>query len=337
MKKLLLLVALLLPWPALAQVGGGITGDNTTLAQLGGCATSGCTMTSTLTDSAGDTLSTTGLTLFSTSTIAFSGGSTLINDAANTVALKNGVNAQTLTLYNSTTGPAKVSLTANGDGILAVLNAAGTAFSRLQLGGTTSSFPAIKRNAAVLNFRLADDSADAAITASTGTFSTSVAVNGGNNLLIGTNGIYSTNGNLYLGASNTNAAVAVQNPTGAIFGFTGSSTFLYGWTATTSGAAPDTAFSRDSADVVDVGDGAQGDKSGTIKAATLGLSGNTAIVLAAGEAGMSKITASGSSPGAGTAKFEWVAGTNAGSCKMISYAGTSTTPVTIVDNVGSGC
>lgn len=39
------------------------------------------------------------------------------------------------------------------------------------LGGTTSSFPAIKRNAAALNFRLADDSADCDITAANGTFS----------------------------------------------------------------------------------------------------------------------------------------------------------------------
>ena len=43
-------------------------------------------------------------------------------------------------------------------------------------GGLTSSFPAIKRNAAALNFRLADDSADAAITAGSGTFSNQVAI-----------------------------------------------------------------------------------------------------------------------------------------------------------------
>jgi hypothetical protein len=41
----------------------------------------------------------------------------------------------------------------------------------LTFGGTTSSFPAIKRNAAALNFRLADDSADADITSAHGTFS----------------------------------------------------------------------------------------------------------------------------------------------------------------------
>ena len=41
----------------------------------------------------------------------------------------------------------------------------------LALGGTTSSFPAIKRNLTALNFRLADDSADAPITAAAATFS----------------------------------------------------------------------------------------------------------------------------------------------------------------------
>ena len=49
------------------------------------------------------------------------------------------------------------------DGIIQLMNAANTDFTRLQFGGTTSSFPSIKRNAAALNFRLADDSGDAAI------------------------------------------------------------------------------------------------------------------------------------------------------------------------------
>lgn len=63
----------------------------------------------------------------------------------------------------------------------------------------------------------------------------------------------------------------------------------------------------------------------------------TTPVLAAGEQGFSKISPSGSAPGAGSLKIATVAGTNAGSCKLIAYAGTSTTPVTIVDNVGTGC
>jgi len=65
--------------------------------------------------------------------------------------------------------------------------------------------------------------------------------------------------------------------------------------------------------------------------------GATNPTLASGELAGDKITPSGSAPGAGSAKMAWVAGTNSGSCKLISYAGTSATPVTIIDNVGAGC
>ena len=50
-----------------------------------------------------------------------------------------------------------------------------------------------------------------------------------------------------------------------------------------------------------------------------------------------KITDSATAPGAGEFKVTVVAGTTAGTCKLIARAGTSTTPVTIIDNVGSGC
>lgn len=44
------------------------------------------------------------------------------------------------------------------DGVISLFNNAENSFNRLQLGGTTSSFPAIKRNGAAIDFRLADDS-----------------------------------------------------------------------------------------------------------------------------------------------------------------------------------
>jgi hypothetical protein len=53
------------------------------------------------------------------------------------------------------------------DGRLLLRNNLGTAFDRLQFGGITASFPALKPNGAALNVRLADDSADAALTAAT--------------------------------------------------------------------------------------------------------------------------------------------------------------------------
>jgi hypothetical protein len=45
------------------------------------------------------------------------------------------------------------------DGVLTLLNYDSNDFSRLQFGGTTSSFPSIKRNATGIDFRLADDTA----------------------------------------------------------------------------------------------------------------------------------------------------------------------------------
>lgn len=67
-------------------------------------------------------------------------------------------------------GRSKISSSA--DGIMTLSDTAGTAFTRLTLGGTTSSYPSIKRNSAALNFRLADDSADADITAGGATLTT---------------------------------------------------------------------------------------------------------------------------------------------------------------------
>jgi hypothetical protein len=67
------------------------------------------------------------------------------------------------------------------------------------------------------------------------------------------------------------------------------------------------------------------------------LGSSTGATVSNGELAGTKISASGTAPGAGYAKMEWVAGTNAGTCKLIAYAGTSTTPTTIIDNVGGGC
>lgn len=65
--------------------------------------------------------------------------------------------------------------------------------------------------------------------------------------------------------------------------------------------------------------------------------GTAVTTLAGNEFGLAKISASGSAPGAGTGKLALVAGTTGGTCKLIMYAGTSTAPTTIIDNVGSGC
>lgn len=48
---------------------------------------------------------------------------------------------------------------ATADGVWMIQNAAGTAFTRMMFGGSTSSFPALTRNGAVLESKLADNSA----------------------------------------------------------------------------------------------------------------------------------------------------------------------------------
>lgn len=70
---------------------------------------------------------------------------------------------------------------------------------------------------------------------------------------------------------------------------------------------------------------------------TVQIGSGPTYVLAVGDLGMEKISASLVAPGAGALKLEVVAGTNSGSCKIIALAGTSATPVTVIDNVGSGC
>jgi hypothetical protein len=59
--------------------------------------------------------------------------------------------------------PSKTRLTAPSDGILLMTNAASSNFLRLQFGGTTASFPAIRRNSTSVEVVLADNSAYAGL------------------------------------------------------------------------------------------------------------------------------------------------------------------------------
>jgi len=58
------------------------------------------------------------------------------------------------------------SIQPSSQGVLRLLDGPETSFNRLQLGGTTSSFPSIKRNGTAIDFRLADDSNYADISSS---------------------------------------------------------------------------------------------------------------------------------------------------------------------------
>lgn len=78
---------------------------------------------------------------------------------------------------------------------------------------------------------------------------------------------------------------------------------------------------------------------GTVQALNeqIGLTASsTLLALNNGELGFAKITAGASAPGASGAKLAVRCGTNAGSAKIVAYAGTSSTGVTVLDNIGSG-
>ena len=57
----------------------------------------------------------------------------------------------------------RVKITPQEDGVLSLQNNASSGFNRIQLGGTTSAFPAIKRNGTGIDIVLADDSAFAPV------------------------------------------------------------------------------------------------------------------------------------------------------------------------------
>lgn len=85
----------------------------------------------------------------------------------------------------------------SADGLIELFNNAGTGFTRLNFGGLTASFPSIRVSGAALNFRLADDSADAAISASNLNLSGSLYLNADNKARISgnTNGVFDFNYN----------------------------------------------------------------------------------------------------------------------------------------------
>ncbi len=56
-----------------------------------------------------------------------------------------------------------------------------------------------------------------------------------------------------------------------------------------------------------------------------------------GELAIQKITDPASAPNAGYLKFTVEAGTKSGTCKIVTRAGTSATPIVLIDNVGAGC
>lgn len=103
--------------------------------------------------------------------------------------------------------------TAPSDGIFTLQNFALSGFTRLNLGGNTASFPSIKRNGTALNFRLADDSADAPITAGNATTS-ALAIT---TISSCTNGLTTNSGGSVICAASAPGAVSsVSNADGTL-------------------------------------------------------------------------------------------------------------------------
>ena len=64
-----------------------------------------------------------------------------------------------ITLGNSYTWNSGTQMKCSTDGDFTLLNAAATAFTQIQFGGTTSSFSALRVNSTTIDFKLADNSA----------------------------------------------------------------------------------------------------------------------------------------------------------------------------------
>lgn len=76
-------------------------------------------------------------------------------DASQNAAFASAVSVAASSSYSWAT---RSIINSPADGVLLLRNNAGTDFYRLQFGGTTASFPAIARNGAVIEFKLADNS-----------------------------------------------------------------------------------------------------------------------------------------------------------------------------------
>lgn len=101
--------------------------------------------------------------------LAVSAGTTAVQAlTATTGVFSSTVSAASLTAAaagaHAWTGRSQMSSPA--DGVIQILNAGATAASRLVIGGTTTGFPSIRANGAVLEVRLGDDSAYAVCGAS---------------------------------------------------------------------------------------------------------------------------------------------------------------------------
>lgn len=109
-------------------------------------------------------------------TVTAASGNTAV---AGTLAVTGDTSiAGKLVMTGDITFNGRTQLQSPSNGLLLVTNAAGTDFTRMQFGGSTASFPAIKRNGAALNFVLADDSSHCDINANAATLTSTLTAAG---------------------------------------------------------------------------------------------------------------------------------------------------------------
>lgn len=84
-------------------------------------------------------------------------------DIGNGTANPRDVNLCRSLHWYSSGGTGLATVASTVDGVVLLTDNAGTSFDRLQLGGTSASFPALKRNSSVLEVKVADDSAFAIV------------------------------------------------------------------------------------------------------------------------------------------------------------------------------
>jgi len=92
-------------------------------------------------------------------------GAATANRPAN-INAASSVRGEYFSMTSGLTGVTRSYLQSPSTGVVTLFNAAGNDFGRLQLGGTTSAFPAIKRVGAGIEIRTADDATHAAVAAS---------------------------------------------------------------------------------------------------------------------------------------------------------------------------
>ncbi len=191
-------------------------------------------------------------------TPTLSGTSQITGTTGNMTITAGTGNSRTMALQTTTSGgTATTFLTGNADQSVTF----GGTF--LAIGGTSSSFPALKRSGTGLIVRLADDSANAPITASAGTFSSTVDVSGNltaNAALISGSTLEmrynSSTGHSGGGMDASGTAFRTSVNKGDVGTIQIASTGLFSFGSTTGNQRtenPDTTISRNAAGVVQIG------------------------------------------------------------------------------------